>query len=61
MARDSGVSHGTISALLRGDTWPDVQTISRLEWALARPLWPGPDLFLRELRELRAEKARRGW
>ena len=55
IARESGVSHGTISALVRGDTWPDLITISKLEWALGRVLWPGQDLFLDELCELRSE------
>lgn len=57
IARDSGVSHGTISALVRGDTWPDLITIAKLEWALGRVLWPGTDLFLDQLAELRREHA----
>ena len=55
IARESGVSHGTISALVRGDTWPDLITIAKLEWALGRVLWPGQDLFLDELAELRRD------
>lgn len=55
IARESGVSHGTISALIRGDTWPDLITIAKLEWALGRVLWPGQDIFLDELEELRRE------
>lgn len=57
ISRDSGVSHGTISAIIRGDTWPDLITVGLLEWAVGRALWPGPGLFEDQLRELRMEHA----
>lgn len=55
LARESGVSHGTISAVVRGDSWPDFQTVTRIEHALCADLWPGPDVLLAELRRLRAQ------
>lgn len=58
LARTSGISHGTISMILRGLAWPDLATVSALEWALGTSLWPGPELFTEELRDLRSERAR---
>lgn len=57
LARESGVSHGTISAVIRGDTWPDLLTISKIEWAMGKPLWPGPMLFAEQLQRLRMVQA----
>lgn len=37
----SGVNRQVITNLLRGDSWPDVVTVSRLEDGLGVPLWPG--------------------
>jgi transcriptional regulator with XRE-family HTH domain len=37
----TGVDHTTISAILQGKVWPDLQTISRLEAGLGTDLWPG--------------------
>lgn len=37
----AGVSHATISRLLRGMVLPDVGTLARLEVAMRRDLWPG--------------------
>lgn len=37
----AGVSHATISRLLRGRVLPDLGTLARLEVALGRGLWPG--------------------
>ncbi|MGW6742531.1 helix-turn-helix domain-containing protein [Streptomyces sp. NPDC055025] len=37
----AGVSHATISRLLRGMVLPDLGTLARLEAALGTGLWPG--------------------
>ncbi|WP_371095866.1 helix-turn-helix domain-containing protein [Streptomyces sanglieri] len=37
----AGVSHATISRLLRGIVLPDMGTLARLETALSADLWPG--------------------
>ncbi len=37
----AGVSHATISRLLRGMVLPDLGTLARLEVALGARLWPG--------------------
>ncbi|TJZ99984.1 helix-turn-helix transcriptional regulator [Actinacidiphila oryziradicis] len=37
----AGVSHATISRLLRGMVLPDIGTVARLEVALRTGLWPG--------------------
>ncbi|MFE6766396.1 helix-turn-helix domain-containing protein [Streptomyces sp. NPDC057689] len=37
----AGVSHATISRLLRGMVLPDMGTLARLEVATGRDLWPG--------------------
>ncbi|MEV5140621.1 helix-turn-helix transcriptional regulator [Streptomyces syringium] len=37
----AGVSHATISRLLRGMVLPDMGTLARLETALGADLWPG--------------------
>jgi hypothetical protein len=52
IARWTGVSHGTISALLRGDTWPDLVTV-QAGMAPGPRLWPGPLLFAEQVRGLR--------
>lgn len=41
IARDTDVDHATISAILRGRTWPDLYTIAKLERGLGADLWPG--------------------
>ncbi|MGI8937088.1 MAG: helix-turn-helix domain-containing protein [Iamia sp.] len=40
VAAEAGLAHSTISKLTRGETWPDVQTVVRLEDALGTELWP---------------------
>lgn len=40
VSRATGVDHATISRILHGTTWPDLQTIARLEAGLAANLWP---------------------
>ncbi|WP_431967523.1 helix-turn-helix domain-containing protein [Actinacidiphila sp. bgisy160] len=41
LAQLSGINRQVIANLLRGDSWPDVVTVSRLEDGLGMPLWPG--------------------
>lgn len=37
----TGVDHDTVARILRGDTWPDIATLARLEHGLGVDLWPG--------------------
>jgi len=37
----TGVDHSTIQAILRGQTWPDLDTIAKLENGFGVSLWPG--------------------
>lgn len=55
IARKTGVSHGTIGALLRGDTWPDLTTVALLEWGLGALVWPGEAVLLDDYRKIRQE------
>lgn len=55
VSRAAGVSHRTIAHLVRGESWPDLITIAKLEFALGAVLWPGPELLLDDLRRLRRE------
>lgn len=41
VARLADVGHTTLLGLLRGDRWPDMATIVKLEYALEADLWPG--------------------
>ncbi len=41
LSRNSEVSRLTIANVLEGRVWPDLLTISSLERALERDLWPG--------------------
>ncbi|WP_458244310.1 helix-turn-helix domain-containing protein [Streptomyces sp. MAI_2237] len=41
LGEKAGVSHATISRLLRGIVLPDMGTLARLEVALGTSLWPG--------------------
>ena len=43
VARQAGVDHTTIMAVVRGERWPDLITLARLEVALEARLWPGGD------------------
>jgi transcriptional regulator with XRE-family HTH domain len=47
LARDATVSHSTVLAVLRGERWPDMVTIAKLEDALEVDLWPGPEIRAR--------------
>lgn len=40
VAREAGLDHTTVRAVLAGDRWPDLVTIARLETALDARLWP---------------------
>ncbi|KMS75695.1 hypothetical protein ACM01_07905 [Streptomyces viridochromogenes] len=42
LGNKAGVSHATISQLLRGMALPDLGTLARLEVVLGTGLWPGP-------------------
>lgn len=35
------VSHATLLAILAGTSWPDLETIAKLERGLGADLWPG--------------------
>ncbi len=41
VARQADLSHTTLLAVLRGQRWPDMVTIAKLEEAFTRDLWPG--------------------
>ncbi|WP_062317016.1 helix-turn-helix domain-containing protein [Demequina maris] len=36
----TGVDHTTVADVLRGNAWPDMVTIARLELGLGQALWP---------------------
>jgi hypothetical protein len=40
VARDAGLDHTTVRAVLEGERWADLVTIARLEQALGTRLWP---------------------
>ncbi|MGI8937089.1 MAG: helix-turn-helix domain-containing protein, partial [Iamia sp.] len=40
LADEAGIAPSTISKLTRGEHWPGVQTIARLETAASNALWP---------------------
>jgi len=39
VARDASVDHKTLSGILDGQTWADLETISKLEYTLGEMLW----------------------
>lgn len=41
VAADADLQHTTLLGLLRGERWPDMATIVKLEVALDAALWPG--------------------
>jgi plasmid maintenance system antidote protein VapI len=41
-AEKTGVDHSTISGILHGRAWPDLDTVARLERGFGVALWPGP-------------------
>lgn len=40
IAAATGVSRSSLSTILRGEQWPDMETVARLEIGLGRVLWP---------------------
>jgi transcriptional regulator with XRE-family HTH domain len=50
VARASELSHSTLLAILRGERWPDMVTIAKLEEALHTNLWPGPEIRKKQRR-----------
>lgn len=39
-ARECGLVHATLAAILEGRNWPDLETIAKLEGGLDARLWP---------------------
>ncbi|MFE4801174.1 multiprotein-bridging factor 1 family protein [Streptomyces sp. NPDC056708] len=42
LAQTASVAHSTVARVINGDVLPDIGTLTRLEDALDRQLWPGP-------------------
>jgi lambda repressor-like predicted transcriptional regulator len=40
-AEECGLHHATLLGILEGRTWPDLETIAKLERGLTADLWPG--------------------
>lgn len=40
-AEACGLNHATLLGILEGRTWPDLETIAKLERGLTADLWPG--------------------
>jgi lambda repressor-like predicted transcriptional regulator len=40
VANLAGLSHATLLSVLAGRTWPDLETIAKLEHGLDEPIWP---------------------
>jgi len=38
--RDADVAPGTLRAILEGRTWPDLETVAKLESSVGEILWP---------------------
>jgi transcriptional regulator with XRE-family HTH domain len=36
-----GLNHSTLIAIMNGQTWPDLETIAKIEIGLDRDVWPG--------------------
>jgi len=41
VADRAGLNHSTLLGILEGRTWPDLETITKLEHGTERDLWPG--------------------
>ncbi|MEC5169948.1 helix-turn-helix transcriptional regulator [Glaciihabitans sp. GrIS 2.15] len=39
-ARDTGLDRATITGIVNGGTWADLQSIARLELVVGKTLWP---------------------
>lgn len=46
VCRRTGLDRSTLWGILAGRRWPDLVSISRLEWGLGRRLWPLEDILL---------------
>jgi hypothetical protein len=51
LADKTGVGRSTIWALRTGRRWPDLLTVSRLEWNLGQRLWPLEELLFADTQE----------
>ncbi|MEX1080160.1 MAG: helix-turn-helix transcriptional regulator [Homoserinimonas sp.] len=40
-AEAAGVNHSTLLGIMEGRTWPDLETIAKIEHGLQADLWPG--------------------
>ena len=40
-AASADINHATLMKILAGETWPDLETIAKLESGLKADLWPG--------------------
>lgn len=47
-AKDCGLVHVTLASVLEGKTWPDLETIAKLEIGLNARLWPAAEAFAAE-------------
>lgn len=56
-ARAADLSPMTILRIIRGETFPDSVTITKLEVCYQRVLWPSDETRLRVMRELRGRTA----
>lgn len=52
----TGISHQTISNIIRGNTWPDLHTIATLETELEERLWGTEHLPERVKRKLKKRR-----
>lgn len=50
VCRRTGLDRSTLWAILAGKRWPDIVTISKLEWGLRRRLWPLEEILWSEHR-----------
>lgn len=41
VADRAGLNHSTLLGILEGRTWPDLETITKLEHGTEQDLWPG--------------------
>ena len=41
VAREAGINHVTVAAILQGRAWADTHTLAKLESSLGVKLWPG--------------------
>lgn len=41
VAASLGLNHSTLLGIMDGQTWPDLETIAKIELGLNRDIWPG--------------------